>query len=154
MARRLTAFLGYSMGAGIALETAVRYPELVRKLAVMSPPYNTVGLHPGLIEGVGQVPPEHLVGTPWQVEYASIAPNPDDWPTLVAKVRQLNRNIPERPAEAVQAIEAPTLVVIGDSAVVRPEHAVGLVRLFGGGVVGDLAGLRSPNSRSSPAPRT
>jgi pimeloyl-ACP methyl ester carboxylesterase len=43
--------------------------------------------------------------------------------------------------EDIQAIAAPTLVIIGDSDIVRPEHAVELFRLLGGGVPGDLAGL-------------
>ena len=53
----------------------------------------------------------------------------------------LNLHIPEWPAEAVAALEAPTLIVIGDSDIVRPEHAVEMFRLRGGGVIGDTAGL-------------
>ena len=45
------------------------------------------------------------------------------------------------PAEAVRAIVAPTFIVIGDSDGTRPEHAVEMFRLRGGGVFGDLAGL-------------
>ena len=43
--------------------------------------------------------------------------------------------------EAIRAIKAPTLLIIGDSDVVRPEHTVELFRLLGGGVAGDLTGL-------------
>ena len=56
------------------------------------------------------------------------------------------------PAEAIEAIKAPTLLIIGDSDIVRPEHAVEMFRLLGGGVVGDLAGL--PNSRLAVLPGT
>ena len=46
------------------------------------------------------------------------------------------------PAETIQAIQAPTLLIIGDSDLVRPEHAVEMFRLLGGGVFGDTpAGL-------------
>jgi len=34
-----------------------------------------------------------------------------------------------------------TLIIIGDSDGVLPEHAVEMFRLFGGGVMGDMAGL-------------
>jgi pimeloyl-ACP methyl ester carboxylesterase len=64
-------------------------------------------------------------------EYAQIAPNHEDWPTLVAKIKQLNLNIPNLPAEMIQSIKAPTLVIIGDSDVVLPEHAVEMFRLSG-----------------------
>jgi pimeloyl-ACP methyl ester carboxylesterase len=45
------------------------------------------------------------------------------------------------PAEAVQSVKAPALLVIGDSDIVRPEHTAEMFRLLGGGVAGDSAGL-------------
>lgn len=42
------------------------------------------------------------------------------------------------PAEAIQAIKAPTLIIIGDSDLARPESAVEMFRLLGGGVFGDM----------------
>ncbi len=56
------------------------------------------------------------------------------------------------PVEAIRAIKAPTLLIIGDSDVVRPEHAVELFRLLGGGVAGDLVGL--PRSQLAVLPGT
>jgi pimeloyl-ACP methyl ester carboxylesterase len=44
------------------------------------------------------------------------------------------------------------LIVIGDSDIVRPEHAVEMFRLLGGGVFGDLAGL--PQSQLAILPGT
>jgi pimeloyl-ACP methyl ester carboxylesterase len=48
------------------------------------------------------------------------------------------------PPEDIRGICAPTLLIIGDSDAIRPEHAVELFRLLGGGVMGDLAGLPKP----------
>ena len=53
----------------------------------------------------------------------------------------MNRQIPDWPPEAIQSIKAPTLIIIGDSDIIRPEHAVEMFRLLGGGVAGDVAGL-------------
>ncbi len=58
----------------------------------------------------------------------------------------------DRPPEAIQAIKAPTLVMISDSDVVRPEHVVQMFRLLGGGVPGDVAGL--PHSQLAVLPGT
>jgi pimeloyl-ACP methyl ester carboxylesterase len=145
-------FFGYSMGAGIALYIAIQYPDLVRKLVVASVTYNNNGLQTGLLAGMENLKPENLAGTPWQEEYAKISPNPEDWPTLVEKVKQLNLHIPDLPADAIQSIKAPTLVIIGDSDIVRPEHAVEMFRLLGGGIAGDLAGL--PESQLAVLPGT
>jgi pimeloyl-ACP methyl ester carboxylesterase len=143
---------GYSMGAGIALRITLEHPELVRKLAVASLAHTRDGLHPGLLEGLEQVTPEVLTGTPFQLAYAREAPDPEAWPTLVAKVNDMNRRIPEWPAEVIRSIAAPTLLIIGDSDIVRPEHAVEMFRLLGGGVIGDLAGL--PRSQLAVLPGT
>jgi pimeloyl-ACP methyl ester carboxylesterase len=143
---------GYSMGAGVALQIAIRHPEVVRKLVLASVTYNLSGVHPGLMEGLENMRPEDMAGSPWYEEYTRIAPNPEDFATLFAKKTQMDREIQDLPAEAIEAIKAPTLLIIGDSDIVRPEHAVEMFRLLGGGVAGDIAGL--PNPRLAVLPGT
>jgi pimeloyl-ACP methyl ester carboxylesterase len=146
-------FFGYSMGGGIALQLAIQYPDLVHKLVIASVAYNTDGFHPGHFDGMGAMQAEMLVGTPWHEEYLRIAPNPDDFPTLFAKVMEMTANhTPSFSAESIQQIKAPLLFIIGDSDIVRPEHAVELFRLLGGGVNGDVVGM--PNSQLAVLPGT
>ena len=143
---------GYSSGSAVAMQIAIEHPELVGKMVLASASYRLDGLHPGLLDGIQQLQPEHLAGTPFQEEYARIAPNPDDWPTLISKIKQMDADLPEWSPQDIQAIKAPTLLIIGDSDIVRPEHAVEMFRLLGGGVVGDIAGL--PRSRLAVLPGT
>jgi pimeloyl-ACP methyl ester carboxylesterase len=145
-------FFGYSMGAGIALEIGIRYPELVRKLVLASVSYNTDGFHPGLLEGISGLQPEHLVGTPWHAEYLRVAPRPEDFSQMVARVKDMDEHPVDWPAEAIASIQAPTLLVVGDSDIIRPEHAVEMFRLLGGGVAGDIAAL--PKSQLAILPGT
>lgn len=144
---------GYSMGAGIALHLAIRHPEVVRKLVLASVTYNMNGVHPGLMEGLGEMKPEMMFGSPWHEEYMRIAPRPEDFSRLFTKKTQMDRQIKDIPAETIQAIKSPTLLIVGDSDLVRPEHAVEMFRLLGGGVFGDTpAGL--PNSQLAVLPGT
>lgn len=143
---------GWSLGADVALQAAIRHPEVVRKLVLASVTYNRDGLYPELLAGIENAKPEHLAGTPFYEEYASIAPHPQDFPRLFAKQQQLDSEIQDWPVEDIRAIKAPALLIIGDADIVRPEHTVELFRLLGGGVAGDLAGL--PRSQLAVLPGT
>jgi pimeloyl-ACP methyl ester carboxylesterase len=145
-------FFGYSNGSALALQITIEHPGLARKLVIATPGYNRDGFHPGVLEGIGDLQPEHLIGTPWQEEYARIAPNPGDWPTLIAKTKGLDQRFKNWPGEAIQAIQAPTLLIAGDSDVVRLEHVVEMLHLLGGGVPGDNVDL--PKSQLAILPGT
>lgn len=143
---------GWSLGAGVALQTAIWHPQLVRKLVLASVTYKSDGLYPELLAAIEHSKPEDLAGTPFYEEYTRIAPHPQDFPRLFAKQQQLDSEIQDCPPEAIRAIKAPTLLIIGDSDIIRPEHIVELFRLLGGGVIGDFDGL--PRSRLAVLPGT
>ncbi len=146
--------LGYSMGAGVALRVVIRHPEgVVRKLILASITYTMSGIHPGLMEGLGNMTPEMMHGSPWHEEYMQIAPHPEDFAKLFAKKTEMDRQTRDLPAENIRSIKSPTLLIAGDFDLVRPEHAVEMFRLLGGGVFGDTpAGL--PNSQLAILPGT
>jgi len=122
-------FLGYSMGGAIALQIALKHPDLVRKVIVIGTAYNNDGLIPGLVENFKTMKPEDI---PQQFRdaYAKTAPDPKQWPTLVAKIKNMLPATKGLRPEEVKSINAPTLVMIGDADIVRPEHAVEMFRLL------------------------
>jgi pimeloyl-ACP methyl ester carboxylesterase len=143
---------GFSTGGGVALQIAIGHPEVVRKLVVASASYTSDGMQPELLEMTPSITPETFAGSPIEEEYLRTAPNPDDFPTLVAKLKQLDMEPFAWSQEDIRGIAAPTLLIIGDSDAIRLEHAVELFRLLGGGVMGDLAGL--PKSQLAVLPGT
>src|SRR5262245_17692276 len=146
-------FAGYSMGGGVALQVAIRHPATVRKVAVVGgPAISPDGLHREIREGIGQLTPEALAGTPYERAYAQTAPDPGNWAALVAKSRALDMGWEGFAPHDVRSITAPVLIVLGDSDITRPEHAVEMFRMLGGGVPGDLVGL--PRSRLAVLPGT
>jgi pimeloyl-ACP methyl ester carboxylesterase len=143
--------VGYSMGGAIGLQVAIRHPELVRKLVMISSGFASDSAHPEAIEMFPSITPEMFAGSPLEAEYKRIAPNPDDFPNLVWKLKELDTVPFSWPEEDVRAVTAPTMVVVGDSDVVTLEHTVKLFRLRGGGVMGDLAGLPAAQLAVLPA---
>jgi pimeloyl-ACP methyl ester carboxylesterase len=144
---------GYSMGAFVVLQVVIRHPEVVRKLVLASVSYTRSGIHPGLMEGLGEMTPDMMFGSPWHDEYMKIAPHPEHFARLFAKKTEMDRQTQDLTPEDIRGIKSPTLIIIGDSDLIRPEHAVEMFRLLGGGVFGDSpAGL--PNSQLAILPGT
>lgn len=146
-------FFGYSMGGGIALEIAMRRPALVRKIVFAGGPvYHPEGFYPELLKMEETMKGEDMVGSPWQLAYAKVAPDPAGWNALVAKVRDLDLAWKGFSEDKLRALQAPTLLIAGDADVTRPEHIAQMFRLMGGGVPGDLAPL--PRTRLAIYPGT
>jgi len=143
---------GYSLGAAVALQAAIDHPARIRKAVLASLGHTTEAMHPGMSEGMDMLQPEVLHGSPFHTEYVALAPKQEEFPTLVERIKEFSRHMPVWSAEDIRGIEAPMMVVVGDSDIVRPEGAVDMFRLVGGGVNGDMAGL--PASRLAILPAT
>jgi pimeloyl-ACP methyl ester carboxylesterase len=133
--------LGYSLGGGVALQIAIRRPEVVRKLVIASAPFRTEGWAPEILGSMAALNAEAaaaMVETPLYQAYVSVAPNTDDWPRLVTEVGQLVTGQPYDWSAEVAAITAPILFIYGDADSVQADHMLDFFQLLGGGVVGDL----------------
>ena len=127
-----TDAFGFSMGSGVALQTAIRHPEVVRKLVVASVASKRDGVYPEIHALEASFNPDAAFLSQFHEAYVSVAPKPQDWPRLVDKMRSLLAEDYDW-AQDVAAIQAPTLIVVGDADTVRPAHAVELFGLLGGG---------------------
>lgn len=127
--------MGYSLGGGVALRTAVQHPNRVKKLVLVSTAFRRDGWYPEVLAGIAEMGPEtaeQMKQTPTYQLYAHLAPKPQDWPLLVAKLGELLRKDYDW-SKDVAAIRLPTLLVLGDADAVRTAHAVQFFELLGGG---------------------
>lgn len=127
--------MGYSMGGGVALRTAIQHPDLVRKLVVVSFPFKFEGWYPEVRAALGRVGPEaaeQMKQSQIYEAYAAVAPRPEDWPVLCAKMGESVRQDYDW-SEEVAAMETPAMVVAGDADGFPPAHAAEFFGLLGGG---------------------
>jgi pimeloyl-ACP methyl ester carboxylesterase len=127
--------MGYSLGGGVALRTAIQHPEVVRKLVLVSTPFKRGGWYPEVLAGMEQMGPEAaepMKQTPMYQLYSGVAPRPEDWPVLLTKLGELLGKDYDWSEEA-SAMEVPVMIVIGDADSVRTAHAVEFFELLGGG---------------------
>jgi pimeloyl-ACP methyl ester carboxylesterase len=143
--------LGYSMGGGVAFQMAVRHPEQVRRLVVLSGTYRHDGWWPDVEAMFGTFTADMFKGTPIQKQYDSLGNDPARFPEFIKKVMSIDLK-PYDWSKDVKNIKAPVFMAIGDADGVRYEHALELFRAKGGGKMGDLHGL--PASRLAILPGT
>jgi pimeloyl-ACP methyl ester carboxylesterase len=122
---------GFSNGASIALQVALRHPQAVRKLVFASSFTNKAGAQPQLWEMIRSA---DFAGMPQGLKDAFLQVNPDPAKLRVMHDKDLERmrHFQDVPDAELRAMRVPTLILIGDRDVTRPEHAVELTHLIPG----------------------
>jgi pimeloyl-ACP methyl ester carboxylesterase len=130
-----TALMGFSLGGGVALQTAIRHPNVVDRLVLVSTVFKRSGWHPEMTAGMdamGVHITEPFKQTPLYEGYARVAPRIDGWPVLVEQLTTLLK-IDYDWSAAIPRLTMPVMLVIGDADGVPPSHAVEFFELLGAG---------------------
>jgi pimeloyl-ACP methyl ester carboxylesterase len=130
-----TDIMGYSLGGGVALHVAVRHPEVVGKLVIVSTPFRRNGFYADILRQQGFVNAqavEALKPTPIYEMYARLAPRPEDFPKLLDKIGEAMKKDFDF-TEELRTLQPTTLIVAGDADIFPPSHAVEMFELLGGG---------------------
>ena len=123
-------FFGYSNGGSIALLVGIRYPAFVRKLVVASAMTKRDGLNPSFWDGMRNASLENM---PAELKEAYLKCAPRATKNLQSfhdKCVKRMLDFKDWPDSDVKSIQAPTMILIADQDVIRPEHAVELFRLL------------------------
>jgi pimeloyl-ACP methyl ester carboxylesterase len=122
---------GYSMGGNVALALAIRHPGLVDRVVINGSYFGKIeeAYEPETFNQFKSMPadfaPAMLKGP-----YDKVAPDPQQWPVLVAKVKKMGLEWKGFTREQMKSIQARVLITLGDHDGVRPEHAVETFRLI------------------------
>ncbi|WP_291909130.1 alpha/beta hydrolase [Chitinophaga sp. CB10] len=143
--------LGYSMGGAVAYQVAIRHPEQVRRLVILSATYANDGWLPEVEGAFATMTPDIFKGSPIEKQYDSLGNDPAHFNDYINKVLSLDRK-PYNWTKEVKNIQSPIFLAIGDADGVRYEHAIELFKAKGGGKSGDFHGL--PKSRLAVIPGT
>ena len=128
--------VGYSLGGGVALHTAAKYPDKVGKLVVASINIRPDAIYPEMRALQGQVnaaAAEFMKDTPMYQLYEKVAPRPEDFPRLLDKIGAYMAQDFDF-SDEVRSLQAPTLVVAADADMAPPSHHVEIFNLLDGGL--------------------
>ncbi|RDI41729.1 alpha/beta fold hydrolase [Nocardia mexicana] len=125
--------MGYSQGGGVALQLALRHPALVGKLVSMSATYRWDGWYPSVLEGIKGLTAAAFAGTSVEKAFLEHTPDATAFDAYIEKMKVLNGDDQNISDEQMRSMSAKTMVIIGDADSVKPEHALAMFRLRGGG---------------------
>jgi pimeloyl-ACP methyl ester carboxylesterase len=126
---------GAALPGDDAGELGVQHPAKVRKLVIVSAGFAQDGFYPEILPmqaAVGAAMAPMIKDTSMYTSYVEVAPNPDEFPTLLDRMGEWMRR-PYDWSEDVKKLTMPVMLVYGDSDMIRLDHAVAFYKLFGGG---------------------
>jgi pimeloyl-ACP methyl ester carboxylesterase len=128
--------VGYSLGGGVAFQVAVRHPDKVRRLVLVSANIRRDAIPAEMLAQQGQVSGaavDFLKDTPMYQLYQRVAPRPEDFPRLLDKIGEsMSKDFDF--SEDVRGLKAPTLIVAADADMAPPSHYVEVFKLLDGGL--------------------
>ena len=127
--RRAAHLVGFSDGATAALHVALRRPDLVRRMVLISGQFHRNGLLPDLFGDDLASAAAGMVESPLAKRYAAVSPDgAEHYPVVAEKIMRMAFEEPQLDVAELRGVQARTLVVSGDDDVVRLEHTLELYR--------------------------
>jgi len=131
--------VGYSLGAGTAMMTAIRHPEKVRKVVSISHPIRRDGWVKEANDFWPNFSLEMMKGSPAETEREKLNPVKGSFPELFNHIKAAAMRPWDFGADRFAATKAPMFFIHGDADGVRMEHIAEMYRLKGGGNIhGDM----------------
>jgi pimeloyl-ACP methyl ester carboxylesterase len=130
--------IGYSMGGAVAMQCAIRHPDKVRKVVIISSYFRRDGVVKEALDAIPKLTADDFKGSPIEAEYKKLSPTPDEFPTFVKRLLATASRGHDISADQLKATTAPMFFIHGDADGVRLEHISEMYRLKGGEIHGDM----------------
>lgn len=121
--------MGFSNGASVAMQVALRHPELVRKLVFVSSFTKKSGAPSQFWDYMKKANFSNMP-QPLKDSFIKINPDPAKLKNMHDKDLARMLSFKDIPDKDVKGIQAPTLIVAGDKDVVRLEHVIELNKMI------------------------
>ena len=130
--------IGYSMGAGVAMQLAIRHPAKVRKVVSISGAFRHDGWVKEATDAFPKTTAEMFKGSPIEADYKKLSPTPDRFGEFVRRAISMDLKPYDFGADKLAATKAPMFFIHGDADGVRLAHISEMFRLKGREIFGDL----------------
>jgi pimeloyl-ACP methyl ester carboxylesterase len=123
------ALVGWSDGAVIGLDIAIRHPERLSRLFAYGANYTPEGLKPNFADD-----PIFKASTARAAaDYARLSPTPAEFDALLAQMSEMWATQPNYTQDQLRGITVPTVIFEGDhDEVIEPAHTAEMAKLIAG----------------------
>jgi len=119
--------VGWSNGASVALRLALRRPDLVRRLVLLSGGVLDLGGQTAEATALSVEPGRSWLAETWRPVYEALSPDgPEHFPVVEEKLNRMWREATPVTREQIAALPMPLLVLQGDDDCVEIAHAAAL----------------------------
>jgi pimeloyl-ACP methyl ester carboxylesterase len=120
-------FMGFSNGGHTIIELTKRHPQIIDKIILASSFYKRSGVYDNFWDFMKHANIDNMPA-PYKEEYKKVAPNPNGLQAMHDKSAHRMQNFQDWGDKDIESIQSPTLIIIGDSELIKPEHAVDMFR--------------------------
>ncbi len=131
--------LGFSNGASTTMQIAIRHPEMVNKIVVISGAYRRDGFIPGFFDGFPHATLANMPA-PLQADFLAVTPDRNKLQVMFEKDVQRMENFKDWPDDELRSIKAPALFMSSDKDVVVPAHTLQMSRIVPGAQLAIIPG--------------
>ncbi len=123
--------IGFSNGGTTTLQIAIRHPQVVNKMVIISGAYKRDGFMQGFFDFMKTAPFESMP-QPLKDAYLKVTPNQSGLVNMFNKDKQRMIDFKDISDDAIRNIKAPALFMVADKDVITLEHTVAMSRLVYG----------------------
>ena len=123
-------FFGFSNGGTTTMQIAIRHPDIVNKIVVVSANYKRDGMIPGFFDGMQSATLADMPA-PLKDAYLKVAPESHLQVMFEKDVARM-LNFEDIPEDDLRSIKAPALIMASDHDVITLEHTAEMSRVIPG----------------------
>lgn len=130
--------MGYSFGGQIAYQFAIKYPNRLNQLIIISSVHKSTGWLPTVNDALKMMKAEFLLNSPLKEAYEKHAPDKTKWSKFLDQMIAVAQEQFDMGDENIAKITAPVLIIAGDNDGMDKVDLAKTYQLLKGGVSADM----------------
>lgn len=130
--------VGYSMGGSVTYQLLVKYPKRFTKAVIISSTYKSSGWQTEITDAFKTFTSNVFENSPMKDAYEAVAPDKTKWKPFIGQMLGFIKESFDLGDSNIAKINAPVMIIAGDSDGLDKIELMKTYKLLGGGVIADF----------------